>query len=100
MTLHTEEEWIELFKLKKGFCSQIVDSQEITAVCNKLESMQNEINELKAENKWVWENCTVIHWPFHKDSLGSYPIEHNMKARKDSKQMILAEMAKHKQEEE
>lgn len=46
MTLHTEEEWIELFKLKKGFCAQIVESQEITAVCNKLESMQDEIDEL------------------------------------------------------
>jgi hypothetical protein len=38
----------------------------------------------------VFAHCTVIHWPM---PLGTYPIEHNLKAAKDQKREILAAIA-------
>ncbi len=41
------------------------------------------------ELEWLWRNCTITYWP--RD--GGYPIEHNRKANKDSREMIEMEMA-------
>jgi hypothetical protein len=38
----------------------------------------------EAVMEWVWNNCTVVCYP----AAGQYPIEHNLSAKKDMREVI------------
>lgn len=40
--------------------------------------------KIEDELEWLWANCRIIYFP----PDGSYPIEHTLRARKDSRSMI------------
>jgi hypothetical protein len=42
--------------------------------------------------EWIWANCRIIYFPKADDELGTYPIEHNPFAKKDSRCMIESKM--------
>lgn len=39
--------------------------------------------------EWIWANCKVVYWP-----EDAYPIEHDLAAVKDSRELIEAQMPK------
>ena len=57
---------------------------------------QAEIDSLKAYIDELWAECKIIYWPPADDKEGTYPIEHTMKARKDSRKLIEARISKHR----
>lgn len=44
------------------------------------------------ELEWIWASCKVVYWP--RD--GGYPIEHNTRAKKYSRDQIEAQMPERK----
>jgi len=47
--------------------------------------------EQVSQLEWLWKNCIIVYFP----PGGSYAIEHNLAAKKDSRRYIEAEMARH-----
>lgn len=42
----------------------------------------------KEQLEWLWANCNIVYWPGTEE----YPIEHNLHAQKDSRDLIEEEM--------
>lgn len=53
----------------------------------------NELSQLRQLCNFLFSECKIVYWP--KD--GSYPIEHNMAAQKDSRELLLSSMMKGKE---
>jgi len=49
---------------------------------------RDEIERLRAEVEWLWENCKIVFW--QPGEVLAYPIEHDPVAGKDGRAMIEA----------
>ena len=49
MSLHTQAEWLKMFRNKAGFGAVIIEGQEVHAACAALDEAQAEIDALKVK---------------------------------------------------
>ena len=64
--------------------------QEIAELNGKLYERDMEIERLRADLEGLRDQCRIIWWP--RSNVMCYPIEHNMAARVDMFDVILAEV--------
>jgi hypothetical protein len=67
----------------------IADEHGLTLLESELYEIQRKTPEAQ-QLEWLWKNCKIVFHP----ADGSYPIEHNPHAQKDSRALIEAEMVK------
>ena len=46
------------------------------------------IKEMQLKYNWMWDRCKIVFFPRSDDETGTYPIEHNSFANKDSRYSI------------
>jgi len=61
--------------------SALDGQNKIAGIANEMEAQRD---AARREVEWLWANCRIIYFP----PDNSYPIEHTLRARKDSRRMI------------
>jgi len=64
------------------------DANERHICANQMLAAASEIERLRAEVEWLWENCKIVFW--QPGEVLAYPIEHDPVAGKDGRAMIEA----------
>ena len=66
---------------QKALKSALDGQNKIARIGDEMEAQRD---DARREIEWLWANCRIIYFPPDK----SYPIEHTLRARKDSRKMI------------